>query len=351
MSIIEGMKKAALPTPTAPTITTTPYPTLRAGMILYLLVLIGTTLITLGFSGNVETSFLRLVTAVFLCAGLTLLAMLLTRVPADTLYGARPTVRFLLSGLVAGLAIYVFASWLYLFLSRLFGGLFGNLPAPLRIQGAGATEIALFGQITLFALILPLCYGILFYGFLYHGARGLGRWRAVLFVALLYGIFGIFAGGQGLTAGPSYFFVGLAAGAFALRSGSGLAAVCVLAGFNLGDPILSGVLGGALRRAGNDVLGFELLTLAALSAFLTVVLVQVARLTATPTRAWRPAAPGRLWWLLWIPIALLVVFYGASEIRVRQIERARAAAPILPGSGSTLPPAVPTATPIAAPPR
>lgn len=308
-------------------------PTLRAALRLYLLVVIGTIAITVGFSQNIDISFLRLATAIFVVLGFLAGAVLILGVSPGAVVGSRPRLMYLVTGFLAGLAVWIPATWSLIFVSQTLNLLFGVLPASTVVTPQNATWES---QVAIFGAILPLCQAILFFGFIFTAARGVGNWRAVWLTALLFGLYGFFSASRGISAAPGYFIVGLAAGALTLRGGGFLPGAFVISGFNLAEPILSRYV--SSLASSTDSLSVQWLTAVVISGFIAFLLIQVVRLFGVSPLP-SPAKPRALWW-----IPLLLTFVLAFGLLLGEFTTRRSTpVPRIPTptpSGSTAPPLI-----------
>ncbi len=323
------------------------YPSLRSAAILYLLVIPAGGLIT-ALGEGIDIVFLRLISALFVQAGFTVVALIINAIRPAAILGKRPSLPVLMISFIAGLAVWPPATWLLSLFSQTLGGAFGNLP---RSVSSGAT---LEAQAVMFGIILPLCQGLLFFGYIFTAARGLGRWRGVLLTAVLFGLFGMFGAGLGMSAILPYLLIGLVAGVLTLRSGSIWAGILVISGFNMGEPLLRDVLiQSLLKGQAGDPLSFGWLTTVAVTLFLTFMLVQAARalivpdVEGTPTRF---AAPRRGWWLPILAVIVLCLVIGYGEIVTRRQTGVTRPRPTpTTASGSTSPPLTGSRTPAPTP--
>ncbi len=313
------------------------YPTLRSAARLYLCVILATILIVGGLGDAIDVVFLRLMAALFVFGGFTIAALLITDVRLDMIMGGRPGIVALGLGLLAGFAVWAPATWLLSFFSQLLGALFGNRP-----RTGGSSDATLVGLLLMFGLIIPLCEGLLFFGFIQKAAQGIGRWRGIWLTALLFGLFGMFSAGLGMSAAPAYFLVALVAGSLTLYSRSIWSGVLVLSGFNLGEPVLrDALLGSLLKGQVADLLSLGWLTTLALTLFVTFMLVQLSRALAPQTSplltTTEAAKPKAAWWLPLIVVIALCVLVGYGEIVTRSQHVQTRPRPTQ-ASGSTAPP-------------
>lgn len=322
-----------------------PAPTLTVTLRLYLLVVLGTLAITFGLSTAVpDIAFLRLVTAVFVVGGLLILTVLLTGNQPRTVFGFSPRLMFLVTGFLAGIALYLPATWLLLLSGQLLGGIFGNLP-----QLTGARPFTSFGgQFAIYGVLIPFCQGMLFFGFLQNAARALGAWRGAFLTALLYGLYTYFGAafqlGNGLAALPNGLLIGTVAALLTARSGSPLVGALVLSGSNLGGAIYPASFVQSLVATG-DILSLQWLASVLVTGFITLLLVQFSSIFGRPHERFARQPPPSFWWSPLVVIAVLVVLLVYGEIGTRRLNPARGVAPP-PNSGSTIAPGtVPSQTP------
>lgn len=321
----------------------TKYPSLRSAAILLLLVIPAAGAIT-GLAEGIDVVFLRFISALFVYAGFTVAALLVNNVRPAAILGKRPALITLAISFLAGVAVWPSATWLLSLFAQTLGGLYGNLP-----RGVGSTA-SLETQAVMFGIVLPICQGLLFFGYIFTAAQGIGRWRGVLLTAVLFGLFGIFSAGQGVSAVLSYALIGVVAGVLTLRSGSMWAGVLVISGFNLGEPILRQILIATLLKGQvGDPLSFGWLTTVVIALFVTFALVQVARALVRSDGAMGAgfAPPRRGWWLPILAVIVLSIVIGYGEIITRRqagISKPRPT-PTATTSGSTSPPLTPSQTP------
>jgi hypothetical protein len=301
----------------------------------YLLIMLATAGVIIGLAGGVDITFLRLLVAVFVAAGFTIAAVILTRVSFEAVAGRPPSIALLGAGLLGGLAIWIPATWTLGITQQILIVVFGSLSATV---GSSATII---GQGVVFGLILPICQGLFFFGYLQASARGLGRWRGVWLVALLYGLYGLMSAGLGLSAVPGYFLVGLVAAALTERTQSMLVGIAALCGFFLGDPVLRDLV---YSLGTQDTLTVGWLTAVTLSLFIAYLVVQATRLFMAQVSAVAIASPGRGWWFPLILVAVIVAVISYGEVITRG--RAPFNRPAISSTtGSTAPPSAPTPLP------
>ncbi|GEM_PF-969998 len=329
-----------------------PLPTLRSAMRLYMLVLIVSAAVIVELEYSIDIAFLRLLAAIFVFGGFTVAAVLLTGSQLGAIMGRRPTIAMLLISFAVGLTVFAPMTWMLLLISNTLGGLLGNLPPPL------SSNANFYQQMIMFGVIIPLCQGFLFFGYLFAAAQGLataggrGRWRSVGLIVILFGLFGLFTAGFGLAAIPAYMILGLVGALLVVRSGSAWTAIVMQSGFYLAEPILSPhIISPLLGSQAADILSFPWLTLVVISAFLTFVLLQMMQVmlrrraaldSAVSTTPHKASKPGRGWWLPLVATALLCIVIGYSELLTRQRNPVtRAAAPIA-NTGVTLPPLIST---------
>jgi membrane protease YdiL (CAAX protease family) len=316
------------------------YPALRTALIVYLVVTFGTVALTVSLNtGAIEITFLRLAAAVFVVLGVTVGALIITGVQPQTVVGKAPKPIHLITGFLGGLAAWIPATWLLAVFSQTLGGIFGNLPASQVPQTSSGLTIT--GLFILFGLILPLCQGFLFFGYLQTAARAIGKWRGVWLIAVLYGVFGLFSAARGVSAIPPYFVIGLVGATLTLRSGSAFSGVLVLSGFNLGEPIWQDLT--RALQATQDILSIQWVSAVLLSGFAAFLLVQFSRIF-TPSDLTdllaKTAPTRRLWWIPLIAVGLFAAVIISGEIVTRSANRVQLYRPTSP----TNPPIAPTAT-------
>ncbi len=307
-------------------------PTLQTALRLYLLVVLGTLAISILLTPVVpDVPFQRLLTAMFVIAGLMILTVILTGANLRAVFGFPPRIMFLATGFLAGVAIFLPATWLLFLSSQILGGLFGNLPFPSTAQPLTSFQ----GKFAIYGILIPLCQGLFFFGFIQTAARALGEWRGVIYTAILFGLYGFFSAGFGFAATLSYLLVGLVAGALTLRSGSPFVGALVISGFSLGELVYPADFIRSLAATG-DVLSLQWLTSIFVAGFVTFLLIQLSRVFGVRRGTLIPKPPSPLWWSPLLLILLLSVALVASEINTRRQNQVISKPP--PSTGSTLPP-------------
>jgi hypothetical protein len=192
-------------------------PSLRAALWLYLFVSVAIAAIVIPTTGKISLVFVRLSTHLLMVLGFTFVATLLNRIKLISIIGAPPTPLDLILAFFAGLAIGVSGWWLFFVVNGLMNtAFFGTLPRDLISQ----TEP--FAQILQAAIIIPLCQGFMFWMFIQHSASSLSKNRTALLTAGLFGLFGLFSTGDGLSVVPTLLCVGILAAFLVRYTGSGL---------------------------------------------------------------------------------------------------------------------------------
>ena len=319
-----------------------PLPSLQSGLRLYLLVLIGSALLIVRLENGIDVTFLRFIAAIFIFVGFTALALLITRTSPGAIVGGFPGVPALIIGLLAGIALWVPGTWLLLSIRQVLTNGIGVLPPPITTSSVGSSG----SKALLFVAIIPICEGLLFFGFLLAAARGIGNRRAILLIGLLFGIFGLFSDQFGMSAIPAYFLLGIVGASLTLWSQSIVPGILVLSGFNAAEPLIRDILFKTLL-AGHvgELFGFPWLIAVALFGFLAFALTRIARTVKRQLPLPIPAVPGRLWWL---PLLVVLVLTGTliyGEVSARAINAQQQAIFTPSVTGNTAAP-----NPVAAPP-
>ncbi|MHB8629407.1 MAG: CPBP family intramembrane glutamic endopeptidase [Aggregatilineales bacterium] len=321
-----------------------PLPTLRSALRLYLLVLLATAGIIIGLVINIDITFLLFVSAIFVFNGFTFGALLLTRKRPTVLAGQPPSNLALGVGLLAGVTLWVVCSWLLFVFRQSLDLVFGKLPS-LAFTGV-SSGVTLLGQAIIFGVIIPLSEGWLFFGFILSAARGIGNWRGVWLTALLFGLFGMFTVQWGISAIPSYFLLGLVGGTLVMWSGSMWPGILLLSAFELAEPLgLGRLLTSFLKNQYQDVFSFSWLTAVAVFAFLTFALTRIVRAFRARQTAVLPPPPGGGWWLPLLVVVVLVILIGRAEIQTRILNPVQIAPVQSTPGAQTAPPIAPLVTP------
>jgi membrane protease YdiL (CAAX protease family) len=304
------------------------YPSLRGALWLYLAVLVSTALI-ISLAFNIDVGFLNLMAVLLACFGLTIGALFITNVRPSTLFGQRPARRSLIISLLAGLAVWVPASWLQVSIWHYVNVAIGPLRPPLP---STAAPWAILLQVV---LIIPLCEGLLFWAYLQRAAEGLGRARGALLAALLYAAYGtILSAGVGVSAFPALLIVGLAAAFATCFTGSAWCGIAVLVGYGAGSPLLESALFDYLGPQYVMEFSFRWLLVVVVTAFITFILIQALRVigpggAAIDTRRERPKA---LWLVPLVISILFLLFIAYGEYVLRVSQRALSGGSTTPGS-------------------
>lgn len=351
------------------TLTTPPtprQPTLSAALWLYFCALLLTAAVQIGLQANVEAVFLRLIAALFFAGGLTWLFGRLSGAPLAPTLGHFPALPALLPAMLIGLLVWLPATWLILATNTLLNTLIGLLTPP-GLVAEGALPLGVALQL---GVVIPICQGFLFWGFLQKGARGLGSNSAAILAGGLYALFGLVSTEFGYAAVPGLLLVGLMA-AFTVRyTGSAWAGMAVVGGYSVIRPLIERTaletdLFNFLGTTPEALFGGWWLLLSGLTAFLAFLVLQFIRggQAAPPTQT--PPAPepikksakrgavsptsspdtglGRVWF---VPLTLSLAFcllIGYGEWAARN--QNPTATPPLAGPGSTIVPIPATATP------
>lgn len=322
-------------------------PPLWGATLLYLGTLLATGLV-ISFQEGVEVGLVRLLAAVIIAGGGTLLAAILTKTSLRAIFGRIPRLIDLGLSIFIGILIWIPANWMLFtsnYLLTLNVGL-GAQPTPLNAQ-----ERPLIVALQL-GLIIPLCHGVLFWGFIQRASLRIGRGWGALLTALLFGVFGLVNTEFGVSIMPAWLLVGLYAAFAGYFTQSAWAGIAVGAGFGVIRPLIENTafetslfewLGGA-----DQLLEVRWLLAAALLGFLAFALLQVLRAfhvedqDQPEKQPSAPLSPKPLWWIPLIAALgfALLIAYGEFSIR--------AANPpyrgIMPDSGSTIVPGEATPT-------
>ncbi len=340
-------------------------PTLSAALWLYFCALLLTAAVQIGLQANVEAVFLRLIAALFFAGGLTWLFGRLSGAPLAPTLGRLPPLSVLILAILIGLLAWLPATWLILATNTLLNTLIGLLPPP-GLVAEGALPVAIALQL---GILIPICHGLLFWGFLQRGARGLGGNGAAILAAGLYALFGLVSTEFGYAAVPGLLLIGLLAAFTVQYTESAWAGMAVVGGYSVIRPLIERTafetdLFNFLGMTPQALFGGWWLLLSSLTAFLAFLILQFirgGRVTPTetppapelPKKAAKrealppPAAPdlglGRAWF---IPLTLSLAFcllIGYGEWAARN--QNPTATPPLAGPGSTIVPVPMTATP------
>ncbi|MEP7288826.1 MAG: CPBP family glutamic-type intramembrane protease [Chloroflexota bacterium] len=321
------------------------FPSLRAALWLYLLVLIGTAALTLSLATNIEPLFLRFVAALFIVGGFTLAAIFLQRLKLHDLVGRAPGPISLIVSVLAGVAIWFPFYWLSFMVYRFLENTVGPFPPRLVTESSQVTYILQYG------IIIPLFQGLLFWGFIQHAAGQSNRFRGAILTALLFAGYGLFSTDLASSAIPALVLVGLMAAFTVYFTDSIWYAIGITAGYNLGLPLLLNPLLNSyfLVTVSDDqyqnLFSVRWLLLVIVMSFIAFILLQFIRLRVPLDPAQLPSTSRtlRLWW---IPLLLSVVLLGAivtSEMTLRSRNKQVAQVNTAVNGGSTsLPLAQPT---------
>lgn len=315
-------------------------PALRTALWLYLAALVGTGLLVIGLGANVESVLLRFLAAVVVAGGFTAVTVWLTGASVSVLFGRPPTrAGLVLSGL-AGATLWLPVSWLVIVVDGLLGLAVGPI-APPRALGTGASPAAIVIQ---FGLVIPLLQGVLFWGYLQRAAEQIGRVRAALLAAGLYGLFALVSTEFGSSAIPAYVLLGAVAAFAGYVTRSAWSGIAALIGFSLvravfeNSPAQAELFRMLGAETAGDLIGGRWLLALAVCGFAAYVLLQALRAFSAPGGNMPRTGPGRFWWLpLVISVVLcLLIVYGELAGRASY----RSPTPV-PDTGSTLVPPVP----------
>ena len=318
-------------------------PSLESGLRLYLLVLIAAALMIVGLEQAIDFTFLRFTAAIFIFVGFTAFAMLITRTRPGAIFGGLPGIvplfLWIILGFVVGVVLWVPCTWLLLAFGQILTDGIGILP-PI---GASGTNFG--SEAVVFVAVIPICEGLLFFGFLLSAARGIGNGRAILLIGVLFGIFGLFADQYGMRAIPAYFLLGLAGATLTLQGRSAIPGILVLSGFYIAEPLVgSALLNALLGSQASNLSGFPWLIAAAAGGFIAFALTRVARSFQRQAPLPVPAAPGNLWWLPLIVVLVLTGTLVYGEVTARSIngQQQQAFSPPVTGNTAAPVPGVPT---------
>src|SRR5689334_7313242 len=207
-------------------------PSLQMALWLYFFVLLGTMFVMVELGSNVEPLFLRFATTLFIMLGLTIGTLFLFRIKMFTLFGRPPEPISLVASVLAGLAIWVPFFWLSDLIFGLLENSVGKFPAAKFAVGQPGAYLVQY------AILIPLCQGLLFWGFIQRPAQKVFRVWGVVLTAVLYAFFGLFGTDAGASAIPGFFVIGLLAGFAVYFTDSIWYGIGILAGYNLGLPLL-----------------------------------------------------------------------------------------------------------------
>jgi membrane protease YdiL (CAAX protease family) len=316
------------------------YPSLRSAMWLYCLVVLGTAAIVIPLAYSIDVLLPRLMAALVAAAGFTFAAVIIGRLSPVALFGQPPLRSSLVLSLLIGLAIWVPASWIRFTIYIWLNSAVGLLPPPMP---SNAPPLSVLFQA---AVIIPLCHGFLFWGYIQRAAEGLDRLRAAVLAAALFGLYGLFTAEGALSSVPEMFVVGLLAALAVYYTNSAWPGILVLSGYGAARILLEDTLFTFLGEQFINPFSVRWLLIVAVTAFIAFILFQALRLRAAAPRETTEVrtAPKPLWW---IPLAISVVLFlvGAyGELALRLSARPNAPLVTTPRSGA--PPVVipPTAT-------
>jgi hypothetical protein len=312
-------------------------PSLFTALCLYLLVLLASAALIIGTQGNIQVTLIRFLAALILAGGGTALAVQVSGKGWRPLYRRGVKVGPALLCLLIGLLAWPPASWLTFTSNYWLTTSVGQIPPP-QLLGSGSNNLAVALQL---GLIVPFCYGLLFWGLLQGAAERLGpNWAAGL-AGLLYGLFGLVINADvGLSAIPAGCLLGLLA-AFASRyTESAWGGILVSVGYGLVRPLLENtpLEVQIFTFLGNAEALFEVrwLLVAVLGGFFAFAFLQVIRVLAAPTpepaaekvskksgkKAKQKPAPAKRGSLLWLAPLLaslcFVALVGYGEYVIRR---------------------------------
>jgi hypothetical protein len=283
-------------------------PTLRMALWLYLAVFAGTMFIILGLGNSVEPLFLRFATTIFIVLGLMLVAIRVFKLSATSLLGRTPEPISLIASIIAGISVWVPFFWLLDFMYGWLARTVGELPPPLITEAQATPYFIQLG---------------------------------VILTAALFGGYGLFGTDAATSAIPGFFLVGLLATFAVYFTDSIWYGIAVLAGFNLGLPLLRDRLLFDYFNVQIDAVPYEnlfsvrWLMAIAVTGFLSFALLQVIRLRATPehndvnikTRPTkkdlgnRLSLSGQRWWVPLLLSGILIAFAVSTEFALRSRNR------------------------------
>ncbi len=323
-------------------------PSLRAAMLLYLAVLLGTAAIIVPLARNVDPQFLRFSVALFVTAGFTVVAMLITRVKFGVLLGNPPSGSSRITwivGLLLGAAVWIPVAWLTLTIYQALTVRIGQMPPT------PSSNIQVFGAFIQAAAVIPICQGLLFWAFIQSSSESVSRkWGPVL-AAVLYAFYGLFSTDFGMSIIPGLIIVGLLAAFTVSMTRSAWQSMAILAGYNLGwvllqTPLLAFAGGGSTAEFYNTF-NVRWLFIMVIGAFITFILFQVIRARATLANpgALPRQQPRQFWWVPLTLSVILLVSVMAGEIILRTVNytqpRSIPVRPVPTGSGNSTVPPVP----------
>jgi len=321
----------------------TRYPSLRGALWLYLLVFIATAAIFGALSYNVDPLFLRLLASILVTAGFTVAAMFITDARPSTIFGRRPTIRFLILSLLAGLAIWVPATWVRFLVYSVLNEVFGVLPPPMQTTASPTAILVQAG------IIIPLCQTVLFWAYIQRAAEGISKARGALLAAVLYALYGLFTTEAAFSGVPELLLVGLLAAFTVYAMDSAWYGFMVIAGYGMARTLFETTLFTYLGDQFGFLLGIRWLLVVAITGFAAFILFQIIRVSTLDRAEKNPyrAAPKRLWG---IPLFLIIVAFALGTYGEVILRQANAPRPVVPRStGSTTAPIAPTPNPTPTP--
>jgi hypothetical protein len=287
-------------------------PSLRSALWLYFLILLGTAWITISLASNIEPLFIRFAVASFVVLGFTFAACRLRRISITSLFGNRLDILVIVLAALLGATLFFPAQWLSSILEIFLLTKIGALPFPVGSH----TNLAL-------SLIIPMCYGLLFWGYMQRAAESAFDRRGAILVGLLFGFYGMFMTNLASSAVPGFLVVGIIAALLVYLTKSMWVGVAVNIGYNLAFLYIQPTLPDFLN---NDLLNpFSLrwLMVAIVPSVIAFILFQVIRFRIPAPAAPEPVSQKRLWGVPLVLIAAIYLVVIVLEVLLRSQQPVR----------------------------
>lgn len=283
-------------------------PSLRSGLWLYVAVFLATEALTNALRANFELSFLRLITAVFFAFGFTLLAAQITRKELIAAYGRQPFALPLLASVAIGVAGWLPASWLTFVANYLLDTIFGPRGIPQSITRS--ENVA--GVVVSLGLLVPFCYGALFFAFIHSSGRALGKVTSAFLTAILYGFFALVSTDFGFSGITGALLIGALAAVMVNVMESAWYGIAITIGYSIVRPLTEGTRfeSELFAYLTEDISLFNIRWLFAIAVtlFAAFAILQLVRVLRTAPPQPQPAPRLGRWWQAPLIVILIGVF-------------------------------------------
>lgn len=283
-------------------------PSLRSGLWLYVVVFVATEAVTDRLRNNFELNFLRLITAIFFAFGFTILAAQITRKQLIDTYGRQPFALPLLASVAIGVAAWLPASWLTFVANYLLDSAFGPRGIPQSVtSGENVAGVAVS-----LGVLVPFCYGALFFAFIHSSGRALGKGTSAFLTAILYGFFALVSTDFGFSGIVGALLIGTLAAVMVNVMESAWYGIAVTVGYSLVRPLTEGTRfeTDLFAYLTEDISLFNLrwLFAVAITLFAAFALLQLVRVLRTAPPQSPPVPHLGNFWQVPLIIILISVF-------------------------------------------